>query len=286
MKISIIGAGMMGAAIGRLLSSASIKVLTPLSGRSAASLTRAADAGMIPATSQECAECDFILSIVPPSQALPAAQSMRGPITASANNPVYVECNAITPDQAREIGGLLQGSGCTFIDGGILGGPPSSGGTRSPTLYVSGANTDALGPLSDTGLNINDLAAPIGAASALKMALAGISKGQIGLLTHMTMLAEQEQIAAPFLKQLRQSQPGIIAWGEAQAKNLKGKSSRWAEEMANLAEITADIPGAAEHFSGMQALFHSIGTAGHTSPAFLVMMDKFSRTQTSPSGSK
>ncbi|HEY1362457.1 MAG TPA: NAD(P)-binding domain-containing protein, partial [Xanthobacteraceae bacterium] len=72
--IAVIAPGMMGAAVGRRLVDHGLTVLTSLAGRSADTLSRAKAAGMTPASDSEIAATDFILSILPPGDAVGLAR--------------------------------------------------------------------------------------------------------------------------------------------------------------------------------------------------------------------
>ena len=65
----------MGAAVGRRLADNGLKVLTSLDGRSPETAARAKAAGMVGATDEEIAARDFILSILPPGDALALARA-------------------------------------------------------------------------------------------------------------------------------------------------------------------------------------------------------------------
>src|SRR5204862_8186539 len=72
--VAVIAPGMMGAAVGKRLVDHGIKVLTSLKGRSAETVARAKTAGMQAASDAEIAATDFILSILPPGDAVALAQ--------------------------------------------------------------------------------------------------------------------------------------------------------------------------------------------------------------------
>ena len=76
--VAVIAPGMMGAGVGRRLTDNGVKVLTSLTGRSAETVKRASAAGMTPATDEEIAASDFILSILPPGDAVALAQRPDG----------------------------------------------------------------------------------------------------------------------------------------------------------------------------------------------------------------
>src|SRR5262245_65157273 len=86
--VAVIAPGMMGAAVGKRLVDHGLKVLTSLEGRSAETAARAKAAGMTPAPDEEIAATDFILSILPPGDAVALAQRFAPALTASNSKPV------------------------------------------------------------------------------------------------------------------------------------------------------------------------------------------------------
>ncbi len=129
--VAIIGAGEMGAAVGRRLREAGARVVTSVAGRSAESVARVRDAGleMVNDDDSLVRDADFVLSIVPPGVAVEVAEQFRGPLGRARTKTVFVECNAISPATCRRIRDILDAT--TFIDAGIIGGPPVAG-TQDP----------------------------------------------------------------------------------------------------------------------------------------------------------
>jgi 3-hydroxyisobutyrate dehydrogenase-like beta-hydroxyacid dehydrogenase len=129
--IVIIGAGEMGAAVGRRLREAGARVLISLDGRSAASTDRVTRAGLegIHDDQRVIDGIDCILSIVPPGAALEVAERLRAPLGNTTSPPPFVDCNAIAPTTMLCIERLLEP--LAVIDAGIIGGPPLAG-SRDP----------------------------------------------------------------------------------------------------------------------------------------------------------
>ena len=94
--VAVIAPGMMGAAVGKRLVDHGLKVLTSLKGCSEETAERASAAGMISADDEEIAGGDFILSILPPGDAVSLAQRFAPTLTASNSKPVFVDCNAVS----------------------------------------------------------------------------------------------------------------------------------------------------------------------------------------------
>src|SRR5271170_8462281 len=185
--IGVIAQGMMGSGVGRRLRENGAEVRTLLSGRSPASAARAKAAGMTAAADERelLAGADFFLSILPPGDAESLARRLAPTLAALDRKPVYIDCNAVSPQSAVRIGEVVAPTGADFVDGGIIGGPPRPG--YSPTIYASGPAAGQTAVLRDWGVNWRVIDGPIGAASALKMSYAGITKGTTAIASAMLL---------------------------------------------------------------------------------------------------
>ena len=67
---------------------------------------------MIAVSDTEIAAADFMLSIVPPNEALPLAQRLAPALTAANRKPVYADCNAVCPDTVKQIAEAIDATGC------------------------------------------------------------------------------------------------------------------------------------------------------------------------------
>ncbi len=122
--VAVIAQGAMGAGIGAFLTRKGMSVTTSLTGRSEASAKRAAAAGMKPVADDEIANADFVLSIVPPGDAIELAERLVPGMQRSKKKPLYIDCNAISPETADKIAAIVTATGTPFLDGAIIGGPP------------------------------------------------------------------------------------------------------------------------------------------------------------------
>src|SRR5271165_5984427 len=113
--VAIIAPGAMGAGIGKRLASPGVRVLTSLAGRSDATAARAGEAGMVAVSDEEIAAADFVLSILPPGDALVLAQRFAPVLTLSNAKPVYVDCNAINPATVEKVAAVIAPTGCAFV---------------------------------------------------------------------------------------------------------------------------------------------------------------------------
>jgi 3-hydroxyisobutyrate dehydrogenase-like beta-hydroxyacid dehydrogenase len=234
--VAVIAPGMMGSAVAARLTGHGCTVLSLLAGRSAASLARAAAAGMRDASEAQIAACDIILSIVPPAEAVRLAERLAPALTTAARKPVYVDCNAVSPDTVAGIDAIVRATGAIFVDGGIIGPPPVPDSSRT-RLYVSGPEAARVAILNDRGLSVPIQPGPIGAASAMKMSYAGITKGFTALGAAMMLAATRAGTADALIAEMRVSQPALLAWLTAQMPKMPSKAYRWVAEMEEIARF-------------------------------------------------
>ncbi len=95
--IAVLSPGAMGSAISVRLVEHGARVLTSLDGRSAATVNRARTAGMEDVPPETIATADFILSIVPPGEAVALAKRLVTCLSETRRKPVYIDCNALSP---------------------------------------------------------------------------------------------------------------------------------------------------------------------------------------------
>ena len=255
--VTVIAPGAMGAAVSRRLTDRGVKVLTSLEGRSSASVARASEAGMIAASSDEIAASDFVLSILPPGEALSLAERLLPALMRSNTKPVYVDCNAINPATVERVATAIAPSGCPFIDAGIIGAPPK-GQDAGPRFYACGEAASRFATLRDYGLDIRVLAGPLGAASALKMSYAGITKGTQALGAAMLLAATRAGSAEALFKELSFSQKQMLAMFRQQLPMMPAKAYRWIAEMHEIAGFVGADPAARELYQGAAHFYERI----------------------------
>src|SRR5688572_19155413 len=117
--VAILAQGTMGAGVGKRLSESGAEVRTLLSGRSAESAERARAAGMkaMADEKQLLDGADFFLSILPPGEAENLARRLAPALTALAKKPIYVDCNAVSPQTAERVAAVVEPTGAKFVDG-------------------------------------------------------------------------------------------------------------------------------------------------------------------------
>lgn len=207
-------------------------------------------------------QSDYILSVVPPRDSLatgrrifealqlPDTLSKRAELRQSGSQKVYFfDLNATAPRLMREIDSLLASLSTPekdgivqFLDGGIIGGPPSYSEAdqkwKKPSIVISGPVEDLpstfLSLLST--LNMKVVGPKIGSASALKLSFASLTKGLTALSLLSFTTAQSEGVLPDLLHHLNEYSPktGALATGGVVA--MPPKAYRWVEEMRAIGE--------------------------------------------------
>lgn len=255
--VAVIAPGMMGAAVGKRLVDNGLKVLTSLTGRSAETATRAKAAGMAAAGDEEIAASDFILSILPPGDAVALAERFQPALKASNAKPVYVDCNAINPKTVDRVAAVIAPTDCPFVDSGIIGSPPKPG-DAGPRFYASGPAAPRFATLRQYGLDVRVLDGAMSAASALKMSYAGITKGTQAIGAAMMLAATRAGSADALFAELSSSQKEMFAWFKRGLALMPPKAYRWVAEMHEIAGFVGEDPTARELYEGAAHFYERI----------------------------
>jgi len=217
----------MGAAVGACLGQH--RVLWASAGRSAATVSRAKAARLEDAGTLERAleTANIVLSVCPPH----AATALAREVAATKFRGIFVDCNAIAPETARQVERIVQPA--KAVDGGIVGPPPTQSGRSR--IYLSGERSAEIAALfAGTNMEAVPLDAPVGAASAVKACYAAWTKGATALLAAIRALAQHEGIENALLDEWRRSQPELPKRSEAVTVQAR-KAWRWIGEMEEIA---------------------------------------------------
>ena len=186
---------------------------------------------------------EVVLSVVPPGVASSVADEVavaaKGADGAGA---VFVDANAISPERARAISSTVGAAGMRYVDGGIIGGPPTP--ERPTAVYLSGVGGDEIVELLATPeIRVEWLGPEPAAASALKMAYAGWTKGTNALVMAIRAMARAEGVEDALVHEWKRSQPAAVDWSN-RAPATAGKAWRWVAEMEEIAASleTAGVP--------------------------------------------
>jgi putative dehydrogenase len=259
--IGVIAMGEMGSGVARRLHERGATVITQLAGRSAASAARAERAGAIPVSTDEefVRQADYILSIVPPGDAVALAERLAPALKRAKRKTVYVDCNAVSPQTAERIGEALKNTGCVYVDAGIIGPPP--GPNARTIFYASGPGGKEFEQLAEHGLSIRVMDGPNGAASAMKLSYAGITKGCTAIGSAMMLGATRGGTADALLQELSESQPMLLNWMRGFVSRMPPKAYRWVAEMEEIAQFQQDDPAARDMYLGIARFYQQLAAA-------------------------
>lgn len=240
-SIGIVHPGSMGAALGASIVASGRRVVWSGEDRSEASHRRAEECGLEDVfwLNGVVNQADIIFSVCPPHAALDVVREVRN----MGFQGIFVDANAVSPDTAREGQRILDTVGAEFVDGGIVGLPPTREGTTR--LYLSGDEARRVARVLDKGLfEVIVLDAPVGAASALKMSYAAWTKGTSALLADILALAQHEHVLEALQQEWAGSQPGLDRRA-AGLSSAAAKAWRWVGEMEEIAATfeAAGLPG-------------------------------------------
>jgi 3-hydroxyisobutyrate dehydrogenase-like beta-hydroxyacid dehydrogenase len=234
--IGVLHPGEMGSAVAAAARAGGARVLWASEGRGAATRMRAEadgleDAGSVGAVVEAS---PVLLSICPPAAALDVARA----VASLGFRGTYVDANAIAPDTTRRVGEIVSAAGGTFVDGGIIGPPPRKAGVCRLYLSGDGARTVASA-FQGSLLDAIALDAPVGAASALKVAYASWTKGSQALLLAVRALATREGVDEALLAEWARSRPELPRQSEDAVRSNVRKAWRFVGEMEEIAATFA-----------------------------------------------
>ncbi|MBV8491917.1 MAG: DUF1932 domain-containing protein [Alphaproteobacteria bacterium] len=260
--VAVVAQGMMGAGVGKRLHERGAEVRTLLSGRSAASAERARAAGMKAAAEEKTLldGADFFLSILPPGEAEALARQMAPALSELKKKPIYVDCNAISPQTAARIAAIIEPTGAKFVDGGIIGGPPRAG-YSGPAIYASGPAVGETKVLRDWGLDWRAIDGPVGAASGLKMSYAGITKGSTAIAAAMLLGAARFGCGEALVAELSSSQPDLLKRMKSSIPGMYDKAYRWVAEMEEISDFLGDNPPSRDMYAAIARLYDYLAAA-------------------------
>jgi 3-hydroxyisobutyrate dehydrogenase-like beta-hydroxyacid dehydrogenase len=233
--IGIVNPGAMGTALGADLIRSGHDVAWASNGRGPESARRAHTAGFVDVRSlDDLAErCEVIFAVCPPGAAVEVAGQLAG------YRGVYVDANAISPRTAESVAALIRAGGGRFVDGGIIGTPPSEPG--STRLYLSGPDAHRVRSLFTEGLfSVLVLDETCSSASKLKMTYAAWTKISAALLLATRETATNLGVWDALSDEWALSQPQLRGRLEAADRSATEKGWRWIAEMQEIATTFED----------------------------------------------
>lgn len=277
--IAILSPGDMGHAVGKVLAEHGLRVITSLHGRSARTRQLTVRAGIHDVGTLDALvhQADLILAILVPDQAVATAQVVAQALADTNQEVLYVDCNAIAPQTAHEIGRIMSGAGSRFVDAGIIGPPPHKPGTTR--FYTSGRDVAPFAELNNFGLAIISVGPEIGQASAFKMCYAALTKGLTALATELLTAAEVFGIAEALAQEFESSQALLYKQMQQALPGMPAKAHRWIGEMEEIAQTFGAIGLTPQMLAGAAELYRFVNstplgqlTPEDPKPAFAAMI--------------
>ncbi|MGA5823541.1 DUF1932 domain-containing protein [Kitasatospora sp. NPDC094028] len=232
----------MGAAVAACAASAGARVLWCPAGRSAATVRRAEQAGLEPVAelSELLAQAEAVLSLCPPA----AAEDVAHEAAEHQFAGVYIEGNAISPERAERIAGLVGRSARAVVDGAVIGSPPV--GSKTARLFLSGpANATSLVARLFTNSSVSTpvLGEEIGKASALKVAYTTYQKASRVVAALSYGLAHHHGVDQALLD-VASARPGSYLLETDYIAKTATRAWRWAPELEEAADtlVASGLP--------------------------------------------
>ncbi len=257
-NVGLMSPGDMGQAVATQLKAEGFSVFTALEHRSERTRGLARDAGLVDlgTVARLVGECDVVLSIMDPGAALEFARTAAEAMRASGRHTLLVDCNAIAPETAKEIAGMVQAAGGRFLDAGIIG-PPPRGGAKT-NLYVSGPGAADFEQLAGPQLIVHVIGDGIADACALKMCYGALTKGTQAVWLEVLIAAERLGVAGLLEQQLQSSQADHLAWALRQFPSLPPKAYRWVPEMLEISKTLGGVGMTPKTFQGAADLYRFV----------------------------
>jgi 3-hydroxyisobutyrate dehydrogenase-like beta-hydroxyacid dehydrogenase len=165
--------------------------------------------------------------LCPPAFASDVAES----VAEKSFRGLYVEANALAPEQMKDIANRLERAGAMVVDASVIGSPPTT--DRQTELYVSGPAqgiASVVGVFDQTSVTVRSLGAEVGQASALKMAFSAYQKAARTLAGVAHGLAREHGVEGDLRRIAQQHTTNYLADVDYVPKTA-ARAWRWAPEM-------------------------------------------------------
>ena len=247
--IGFLHPGAMGVSLAASARNTGHTVLWASEGRSDQTRKRAEDNELVDVGSLAamCHQAAAIVCVCPPHAAEEVAQA----VSAQGFRGLYLDANAIAPKRAVRIGEIVSGTGATFVDGGIIGGPAWAPGKT--WLYLSGEGAaDTAAWFSAGPLETAVIGETPGKASALKMCFAANTKGTSALMCAILGAAEGLGVRKELEAQWSRGGSDMAERTQDTVRSVTAKAWRFEGEMAEIASTfeSAGMPGGFHQAAG------------------------------------
>lgn len=253
--VGIVSAGAMGSALGARLREGGCRVVTTAAGRRARTRQRAELAGLdvLGSLGELLSTSDAVLSVVPPGAAREVARALAGAMGTVGRTPPVADLNAVSPETAAELAGILRRAGADLVDGSISGPPPTGPGTTR--VYLSGPRAAEVAALPFAGVELRVVGEAVGLASAVKMCTASVYKGRVALLAQALRTAHAHGVAEHVLDDLTTTGVADRDRTGTTLARASAKAWRYVAEMEEIAATQAAAGLPPELFRAFAAVY-------------------------------
>jgi len=213
------------------------------------------------------AGCDFIVSAVTASQAVPVAADCAPHLRPGA---FFLDFNSASPGAKQRAAALVDGAGGRYVEGAVMTSIPPYR-IRVP-LLLGGASAAALAPLLDAlGFAPRVASDRLGVASATKMCRSVMIKGLEAMVIESFTAARHYGVEDAVVASLHETFPGID-WEKQAAyffQRVIEHGRRRSEEVREVAETVRDAgltPWSAQGTAERQAFVADLADAGVFGP--------------------
>lgn len=241
-KIGVINPGNMGIRVASSIQNSGHDVYWVSEGRGPQTHKRVSEIGLKDAKNLKtlCATCSAIVSVCPPH----AAEAVAGQVSALGFKGLYLDANAVSPERTKQVAQVIQKAGGDFVDGGIIGNPPTKRGMT--WLYLSGSRADEVASFFTGGpLETGVIGEEIGKASALKMCYAAYTKGTTALLCAILATASAFNVSEELYGQWSRNGSTFADETKESVQLVTKKAWRFIGEMNEISSTfqSAGLPG-------------------------------------------
>ena len=219
--------------------------------------------------------CDVILSVVPPRDAEATALRVLDAISVpGARKPdaaplYFADMNAVAPSTVKAIAASFgrAEAALRFVDGSIVGGPPSlKAGAEEwylPSMPLSGPvrllDDAPYGEALAAALRMYHISADVGAASGLKMCFASMSKGYTAIAIQSFATAQRLGVLGDLKDVLGAMMPARLTQTENGLVGMAPKAYRWVREMEEISKAFSEEGGfEPDLFRGVAEVYRTV----------------------------
>ena len=127
-----------------------------------------------------------------------------------------------------------------------------------PSFYLAGDAGAAGETLAGLGLVVKTLTGGVGAASALKMSYAGMTKGLTALGVAMILAARREGAGEALAAEMASSQAELLARLRKAMPDMLPKAYRWVGEMEEIAAFVGEDDPASGIYRAIAGVYQRI----------------------------